>query len=117
MKAAQSNLHATHTDEQISVSLEKDTTLPVAWSVTPSNDPTAITTYDGNLTDNGGTIQINSAGAYDIAANVTDATGRVFAAPPVSSRSLPSYLQRKYRAVCAHGRKSLGDFGRREKRR
>ena len=30
---------AVHTDEQISVTLEKDTSLPVAWSVTPSNDP------------------------------------------------------------------------------
>ena len=27
---------ATHADEQISVTLEKDTALPVTWSVTPS---------------------------------------------------------------------------------
>ena len=32
---------ATHTDEQISVTLEKDTALPVAWKITPSNDPSA----------------------------------------------------------------------------
>ena len=80
---------ATHTDEQISVMLEKDTALPVAWSVTPSNDPATATPYDGNLTDNGGTIQITSAGTYDIAASVTDATGRVFAAPAVSVMVYP----------------------------
>lgn len=34
---------ATHTDEQISVTLEKDTDLPAAWSVTPSNDPATAT--------------------------------------------------------------------------
>lgn len=80
---------ATHTDEQISVTLEKDTSLPVAWSVTPSNDPATATAYDGDLTDNGGTIQITSAGTYDIAASVTDATGRVFAAPAVSVMVYP----------------------------
>ena len=80
---------AAHTDEQISVTLEKDTALPVTWSVTPSNDPATATAYDGNLTDNGGTIQITSAGTYDIAASVTDATGRVFAAPTVSVMVYP----------------------------
>ena len=49
---------ATHTDEQISVTLEKDTALPVTWSVTPSNDPSTAATYSGELSDNGGTIQI-----------------------------------------------------------
>ena len=53
---------ATHTDEQISVTLEKDTALPVAWSVTPSNDPGTPATYSGELSDTGGTIQITSAG-------------------------------------------------------
>lgn len=38
---------ATHADEQISVTLEKDTALPVTWSVTPSNDPDTATAYDG----------------------------------------------------------------------
>ncbi len=80
---------ATHTDEQISVTLEKDTSLPVAWSVTPSNDPATATAYSGTLADNGGTIQITSAGTYDIAASVTDATGRVFAAPAVSVMVYP----------------------------
>ena len=80
---------ATHTDEQISVTLEKDTALPVAWKITPSNDPSAAVEYTGNLTDNGGTIQITSAGAYDIAASVTDATGRVFAAPAVTVMVYP----------------------------
>jgi len=80
---------ATHTDEQISVTLEKDTALPVAWSVTPSNDPGTPATYSGELSDTGGTIQITSAGAYDIAASVTDATGRVFAAPAVTVAVYP----------------------------
>ena len=80
---------ATHTDEQISVALEKDTALPVTWSVTPSNDPATAASYSGTLADNGGTIQITSAGTYDIAASVTDATGRVFAAPAVSVMVYP----------------------------
>ncbi len=80
---------ATHTDEQISVMLEKDTNLPVAWSVTPSNDPGTAAAYSGDLTDNGGTIQITSAGTYDISASVMDATGRVFAAPAVSVMVYP----------------------------
>ncbi len=80
---------ATHTDEQISVTLEKDTALPMAWKVCPSNDPATATAYSGTLTDNGGTIQITSAGTYDIAASVTDATGRVFAAPTVSVMVYP----------------------------
>ena len=80
---------ATHTDEQISVTLEKDTALTVAWNITPSNDPGTPAAYSGNLTDNGGTIQITSAGAYDIAASVTDPTGRVFAAPAVSVMVYP----------------------------
>lgn len=80
---------ATHTDEHISVTLEKDTSLPVAWKVSPSNDPATATAYSGTLTDNGGTIQITSAGTYDIAASVTDATGRVFAAPAVSVMVYP----------------------------
>ena len=80
---------ATHTDEQISVTLEKDTSLPVTWKITPSNDPSAAVEYNGTLTDNGGTIQITSAGTYDIAASVTDATGRVFAAPAVSVMVYP----------------------------
>lgn len=80
---------ATHTDEQISVALEKDAGLPVAWSVTPSNDPATATAYSGTLADNGGTIQITSAGTYDIAASVTDATGRVFTAPSVSVMVYP----------------------------
>ena len=46
---------ATHTDEQINVSLSKDTDLPVTWKITPSNDPSAAVEYTGNLTDNGGT--------------------------------------------------------------
>ena len=62
---------ATHTDEQISVTLEKDTALPVVWKITPSNAPSAAMEYTGNLTDNGGTIQITSAGAYDISASRT----------------------------------------------
>jgi len=70
---------AAHTDEQISVTLEKDTALPVTWKITPSNDPDTATAYDGDLTDNGGTIQIISAGTYDIATSLTDPTGRVFA--------------------------------------
>ena len=80
---------ATHTDEQINVSLSKDTDLPVTWKITPSNDPGTPAAYSGDLTDNGGTIQITSAGAYDISASVTDPTGRVFAAPAVSSWSTP----------------------------
>lgn len=80
---------ATHTDEQISVSLSKDTDLSVAWKVSPSNDPATATVYSGTLADNGGTIQITSAGTYDIAASVTDATGRVFAAPAVSVMVYP----------------------------
>ena len=80
---------ATHADEQISVTLEKDTALPVTWSVTPSNDPDTATAYDGSLTDNGGNIQITSAGTYDIAASVTDATGRVFAADTKSVMVYP----------------------------
>lgn len=80
---------AAHTDEQISVTLEKDAALPVVWKVSPSNDPTDVTAYSGTLTDNGGTIQIPSAGTYDIAASVTDATGRVFAAPAVSVMVYP----------------------------
>ena len=80
---------ATHTDEQISVTLEKDTDLPVTWKITPSNDPSAAVEYTGDLTDNGGTIQITSAGTYDIAASVTDATGRTFAAPAVSVMVYP----------------------------
>ena len=47
-------------------------------------DPGTPAAYSGNLTDNGGTIQITSAGAYDISASVTDPTGRVFAAPAVT---------------------------------
>ncbi len=80
---------ATHTDEQISVTLEKDTALPVVWKITPSNAPSAAMEYTGNLTDNGGTIQITSAGAYDISASVTDPTGRVFAAPAVTVMVYP----------------------------
>ena len=80
---------ATHTDEQISVTLEKDTALPVAWSVTPSNDPGTAATYSGEFSDNGGTIQITSAGAYDISASVTDATGRMFAAPAATVAVYP----------------------------
>ena len=80
---------ATHTDEQIRVNLSKDTDLPVTWKITPSNDPSAAVEYTGNLMDNGGTIQITSAGAYDISASVTDATGRVFAAPAVSVMVYP----------------------------
>lgn len=80
---------AAHTDEQISVTLEKDTALPVTWSVTPSNDPDTATAYDGDLTDSGGTIQITGAGTYDIAASVTDATGRVFATPAVTVTVYP----------------------------
>ena len=80
---------AVHTDEPVSVSLSKDTDLPVAWSVTPSNDPSTAATYSGELSDNGGTIQITSAGAYDISASVTDATGRVFAAPAVTVMVYP----------------------------
>lgn len=80
---------ATHTDEQIRVNLSKDTELPVTWKITPSNDPSAAVEYTGNLMDNGGTIQITSAGAYDISASVTDATGRVFAAPAVSVMVYP----------------------------
>ena len=41
----------------------------MAWSVTPSNDPGTPATYSGELSDTGGTIQITSAGAYDIAAS------------------------------------------------
>ncbi len=80
---------ATHTDEQINVSLSKDTDLPVTWKITPSNDPGTPAAYSGDLTDNGGTIQITSAGAYDISASVTDPTGRVFAAPAVSVMVYP----------------------------
>uniref|UniRef100_UPI0025D9B8E3 S-layer homology domain-containing protein n=2 Tax=uncultured Oscillibacter sp. TaxID=876091 RepID=UPI0025D9B8E3 len=80
---------ATHTDEPVSVTLEKDTALPVVWKIMPSNDPSAAVEYTGNLTDNGGTIQITSAGAYDIAASVTDATGRTFAAPAVTVMVYP----------------------------
>ena len=46
-------------------------------------------TFAGNLTKNGGTIQTTSAGTYDIAASVTDATRRVFAAPTVSVMVYP----------------------------
>ena len=80
---------AVHTDEQISVALEKDTALPVTWKVTPSNDPGTATTYDGSLADHGGVIQITSAGVYDISASVTDATGRVFTAPAASVMVYP----------------------------
>ncbi|WP_300447420.1 S-layer homology domain-containing protein [uncultured Oscillibacter sp.] len=80
---------AAHTDEPISISLNKDTGLPVAWSVTPSNDPSTPTAYSGELSENGGTIQITSAGAYDISASVTDPTGRVFAAPAVTVMVYP----------------------------
>ena len=80
---------ATHTDEPVSVTLEKDTALTVAWNITPSNDPGTPAAYSGNLTDNGGTIQITSAGAYDISASVTDPTGRVFAAPAVTVAVYP----------------------------
>ena len=41
------------------------------------------------MSDNGGIIQITSAGAYDIAASVTDSTGRVFAAPAVTVAVYP----------------------------
>ena len=41
------------------------------------------------MSDNGGTIQIASAGAYDISASVTDATGRTFAAPAVTVMVYP----------------------------
>ena len=80
---------ATHTDEQIRVNLSKDTDLPVTWKITPSNAPSAAVEYTGNLMDNGGTIQITGAGAYDISASVTDPTGRVFAAPAVSVMVYP----------------------------
>lgn len=80
---------ATHTDEQISVTLEKDTALPVSWRITPSNDPATDAEYLGDLTGDGGCIQIPSAGAYDIAASVTDASGRVFTAPAVSVMVYP----------------------------
>ena len=80
---------ATHTDEQVSVTLEKDTALPVVWSVTPSNDPGTAAAYSGELSENGGTIQITSAGTYDISASVTDPTGRVFAAPAVTVAVYP----------------------------
>ncbi len=78
-----------HVDEQINVNLSKDTDLPVTWTVCPANDPATATEYDGVLTGTGGMIQITSAGAYDIAASVTDATGRVFAAPTVSVMVYP----------------------------
>ena len=55
---------AVHTDEQLHVSLDCDTPLPVTWKVSPSNDPSAETAYTGNLTDDGGTIQIETAGTY-----------------------------------------------------
>ena len=55
---------AAHTDEQINVSLSKDTDLPVTWKITPSNDPSTATAYSDELTDNGGTIQITSAGTF-----------------------------------------------------
>ena len=41
---------ATHTDEQISFSLEKDTALPVTWKVSPSNDPDTPYTDDLTIT-------------------------------------------------------------------
>lgn len=69
---------ATHTDSALNISLSRDTTLPVVWKVTPSNDPSTGAAYSGTLTDDGGSIQITSAGSYDITASVTDATGRVF---------------------------------------
>ena len=80
---------AVHTDEQINVKLEKDTALPVTWKVSPSNAPDTATDYSGTLADDGGTIQIATAGTYDIAASVTDATGRVFAADTKSVMVYP----------------------------
>lgn len=80
---------AVHTDEQLHVSLNRNTELPVSWKICPSNDPPADTTYSGELTDNGGTIQIENAGVYDISASVTDATGRIFAAKTVSVTVYP----------------------------
>ncbi len=74
---------AVHTDEPLHISLNRDTSLPITWRVCPSNDPTAETAYIGSLANDGGTIQIETAGIYDISASVTDETGRVFAAQTV----------------------------------
>lgn len=54
---------AVHTDEYIDVTLDSNTSLPVTWKVTPSNDPSTDTAYTGSLTDFGGSIQIDTAGS------------------------------------------------------
>lgn len=80
---------AVHTDGQINVDLRRDTDLPVTWKVSPSNDPSTAAAYTGTLADEGGTIQITTAGSYDIAATVKDATGRVFTAPTATVMVYP----------------------------
>ena len=80
---------AVHTDEYIDVTLDSNTSLPVTWKVTPSNDPNTDTAYTGSLTDFGGSIQIDTAGVYDIVASVQDATGRTFTSVTKSVKVYP----------------------------
>lgn len=80
---------AVHTDEYIDVTLDSNTSLPVTWKVTPSNDPSTDTAYTGSLTDFGGSIQIDTAGVYDIVASVQDATGRTFTSVTKSVKVYP----------------------------
>lgn len=63
------------TDQAFLVEMAGYDSYPVSWEVTNEQ---GVVTYRGNLNDDGGNIQIDIPGVYNIQATVTDRLGREF---------------------------------------
>ena len=71
----------THTDRTVTIKATASGlgSLDIVWSVVIDGEAVAWdTVIDGRLSNDGGTIAFKEKGSYDIAATITDATGRRF---------------------------------------
>jgi hypothetical protein len=71
----------THTDRTVTIKATASGlgSLDIVWSVVKDGEAVAWdTVIDGRLSNDGGTIAFKEKGSYDIAATITDATGRRF---------------------------------------
>ena len=69
----------THTDRTVTIKATASGlgSLDIVWSVVKDGEAVAWdTVIDGRLSNDGGTIAFKEKGSYDIAATITDATGR-----------------------------------------
>ena len=87
-----------HTDTDIAVKTETTDLdgLTVEWLVDNTYGFQDWPTYvDGTLTNGGGTIRFKRAGVYELAARVTDETGRVFLYESHGGRQRPAPCKRR----------------------